>query len=412
MTRWQPAPRTEAAVALHAAAEADRLADPDRYRLDPDLLVAHALGDAPADALGDDDWREGLEVFTRSARDDARLDALGTAMAAATAVGRLRARRSIARWYDEHPARVGARPVAPVFVIGGWRTGTTFLQRMLAAAPGLRGLRPWELGAPWKAAGADAATRERMTASAQASHDRLHALNPELQRVHDSGADLPEECVLALGTSMRNWGFLSTMRLSGYADWLAGQSMAVEYERYASVLAMLDDRDGRRFLCKAPAHTAELDHLLAEFPDATVVHLHRDVVETVASGSSLFAVFRSTYSDEVDPVDVGDFQLRTTERWFDRAMAARDRAEAAGVGTFVDVAYRDLIADPLAVARRVHEDADLEWDAATERALRDHLDGSRGHAHGPHRYTAEEFGLDPDVVRERLSAYRRRFGVS
>ena len=239
MSTWHPPSRTAAAREVYDAAEADRRANPDRYRIDPDLIVATALRGAPEADLGDDDWRPGLEVFATSARDDAGLNALGAAMAAATAVGRLRARLAMRRWFDEHPDSVGARPVAPVFVIGGWRTGTTLLQRLLDASPGLRGLRPWELGAPWRAARADDETRARLASGAQAAHDRLHLLNPDLQRVHDSGADLPEECVLALGTSMRNWGFLSTMRLSRYAEWLAGEDLSGEYARYSEMLGQI-----------------------------------------------------------------------------------------------------------------------------------------------------------------------------
>ncbi|MEZ5376019.1 MAG: sulfotransferase [Acidimicrobiales bacterium] len=381
-------------------------------RLDVDELAGRALGEAPVASLGPDDWQEALEVFVRSVNDDARLHRRGMAMAGATAVGRLRARMAIDRWYEHHPARVGARPEAPIFIIGGWRTGTTFLQRLLAASPTLRALHPWELGAPWKAAGADEQTRAQLIAAAQVGHDRLHELSPQLQVVHDSGADLPEECVLALGTTMRNWGFLSTMRLTGYADWLTGQDFGPEYEAYARVLAMLDDRDGRRFVLKAPAHTAELMSLIEAFPDATVVHLHRDVVETVASGSSLFAVFRSIYSDEVDPIDVGDFQARTTLLWFERAMAARDECERRGVGRFVDVAYTDFVADPLATARAVHEAADLGWNTTIEQALRERLDERATKPHGRHEYTPEQFGLDADEIRRRFSSYTQRFGVN
>ena len=84
--RWQPAPRTEQARAAHAAAEADRAARPHRYRLDPDHLAAAAVR-APDDAARfAPGWRAGLEAYLGSAREDGRLNALGTAMVAATAM--------------------------------------------------------------------------------------------------------------------------------------------------------------------------------------------------------------------------------------------------------------------------------------------------------------------------------------
>lgn len=411
MSGWRPPERSAEARAVHAAAEAERAAHPERDRLDPEALAERALGEATDDEIGGDDWREGLDVFVASARDDARLNALGLRMAAATAIGRLRARVATRRWLAEHPECAGRRARAPVFIVGGWRTGTTFLQRMLAAAPPLRALLPHELGAPWKAAGASDEERARLLHGAQAAHDRLHLLNGRLQRVHDSGATLPEECVLALGTTLRNWGFLSTMRLEGYARWLAGQDLSGEYAAYADVLAMLDEDDGRRFLLKAPAHTAELPRLLGAFPDAVVVHLHRDVTETVASGASLFAVFRSTYSDDVDPIDVGAFQTWQTQLWLDRAMAFRDACAADGRGRFVDVLYTDLVRDPIATARRIFAASDLAWTDDVEAALRGYTAANARHRHGPHRYAPADFGLDRDDLRGRFAAYRARFGV-
>jgi hypothetical protein len=399
---WQPPERTAQAQAIYAAAEADRAQHPHKYALDPDALLAAALGDRSVAALGSDDWRDALATFAASAREDAELNALGLRMAAGSAIGRLRARLNIRDWFDRHPERLGARPEAPIFIIGGWRTGTTFLQRMLGCVPALRALYPWELAAPWKAAGITGDARTRLRASAQAAHDHLHLLNSRLQQVHDSGAHLPEECVLALGTTLRNWGFLSTMRLTRYAGWLESQDFSGEYRNYAGVLGMLDALDGRRFVLKAPAHTAELPHVLEAFPDATIVHLHRDVVDTVASGASLFAVFRSTYCDTVDASEVGAFQAHQTHLWFERARRFREACERTGRGHFVDVAYPDLVSDPMATVRAILDAAAIPWSDGLERELERYLADNRQHRLGTHQYSAEAFGLDAGELRERF----------
>lgn len=409
---WQPPQRSAEALAIYAAAEEDRLRHPDRYELDPQALVAAALGDATPDSLGPDDWSDALSVFVTSAREDAQLNAVGLRMAAGSATGRLRARQRILEWFGQHPGHGVHPPPAPIFIIGGWRTGTTFLQRLLGTLPALRALHPWELASPWKAAGASGDARIRLQTAAQRAHDQLHRLNSRLQQVHDSGADLPEECVLALGTTLRNWGFLSTMRLSGYARWLETQDFSAEYRTYARVLGMLDAHDGRRFVLKAPAHTAELQHVLRTFPDATIVHLHRDVVQTVASGASLFAVFRATYSDSVDPADVGSFQADQTHLWFERARVFREQCEQTGRGNFVDVAYDDLVRDPGSVVRSIFSAARIPWNQEPEREIGRYLAANRQHRHGRHQYSAEEFGLNATALRERFAAYRERFGVS
>ena len=66
--------------------------------------------------------------------------------------------------------------------------------------------------------------------------------------------------------------FSSTTRLESYTAWLAGERFGGAYRRYREMLQALDD--GRRFVLKAPAHSAELASLVEVFPDACVVHLH------------------------------------------------------------------------------------------------------------------------------------------
>lgn len=408
---WTPPARSAEALALYAAAEADRRARPERYSLEPDAVLARALGDEGEGALGVGDWRAGLERYLGSAAEDGRLNALGTRMAGEAAAGRLRARRAMERHLAEHP-EVRSRPLpAPIVITGGWRTGTTFLFRMLAADSRLRAPLPAELAAPWRFASLEGEAREAALDAAAPAHALLHRLNPELAVVHDSGARLPEECVLAMGTDFRNWGFPSTTRLDGYAAWLAGEPFAGAYRRYREMLQTLECGDGRRLLLKAPAHCAELGSLLGAFPGACVVHLHRDIVETIASGASLFAVFRSTYSDAVDPVDVGRFQAEQTALWLDRALAARDDAGVACGGRFVDLDYRELLADPIAAARRIYEAAGLELTPQVADAFERHRAANRQHARGRHRYDAAQFGLDAGALRERFARYEERFGL-
>lgn len=407
MTTWIPTPRTPTALQLYAAAETDRTANPARYKLGVeaiDTVVDRATaGSEPAELDEHTESRAGLEHYLGSADEDGRLNALGARMAQATAVANLRARAAIRRYLSDHPAIADRRLAAPIVIVGGWRTGTTYLFRLLATDARLRAPLPAELTAPWRMAGLDPAERERRIDASAASHDILHLLNPTMASVHDSGPRLPEECVLAMGTTLRNWGFSTTTRLDGYAAWLAEQSFAIEYAHHRRILQILDARDERRWLLKAPAHTAELDHLAATYPGACIVHLHRDIVEMVTSGASLFATYRSTYSDHVDGTDVGRFQIDQTELWLRRALSFRASQRVKTV-TLVDVQYNDFVANPEAVLQRIYTAADLE-PPDTAAMLQHYHDSHPRQDRGAHRYRPEEFGINPSALRERMAFY-------
>ncbi|MGV0811030.1 sulfotransferase [Mycolicibacterium boenickei] len=406
MTGWVAPARTAEAQQAYAAAEQDRTARPDRYRLGADavdIVVDRATRGAGADVLGDpQQWRPGLQQYLASAEEDGRLNALGAITAQKTAAGRLAARVAIARYLHEHPAIEDRPLVPPIIITGGWRTGTTFLFRLLDRDPRLRAPLPAELGAPWRLPGdLDRDERDRRLEAAAAGRYLLHMLNPTMAAVHDSGPRLPEECVLGMGTTLRNWGFTATTRLDGYASWLAGQSFAAEYAQHRRMLQILDAGDGRRWVLKAPAHTAELSHVIATYPGACVVQLHRDIVETVASGASLFATYRSTYSDHVDGADVGRFQADQTELWLRRAVAAR--ASASPV-TWLDIQYNDLVTVPEATLRRIYAAVQMEPPDVAGMLAAHHRAQPRD-GKGKHRYRPEEFGLDPGELRERMRFY-------
>ena len=128
-------------------------------------------------------------------------------------------------------------------------------------------------------------------------------------------------------------------------------------------------------------------------------------METIASGASLFAVFRSTYSDEVDPVEVGQYQLDQTALWLDRAMACRENPPESADPVFLDLAYKDLVRDPLAAAKRIFNAFDIEWTGEVAESFETYMVNHPKNKHGKHRYTPEQFGLDPEEIRERLKRY-------
>jgi hypothetical protein len=393
---WHAPVRTPTAVAIYEAAEKERAERPERYRLNAEAVIEKAGRRCGVpDPLFAAGWQAGLETFLRSADQEGRLNAVGIRMVLQMATGRLIAGAKIAHYRREHPEVVATQLSPPIVIVGGWRTGTTFLFRLLGSDPRLHAPLPAELVAPWSSA-----ERRAGPETTGAASQLLHTLNPDMAFVHPSGPTLPEECVLGMGTDLHNWGFTSMLRLPAYSKWLADQDFGESYSRYREALQLLTSGDGRRFVLKAPAHTGELRHLVKAFPGAVVVQLHRDIVETLTSGSSLFAVYRSTYSDDVDPVDVGHQQIDQSELWLRRAMDFRASA-AAGGATFVDLDYRELVASPAAALAVVYRAADMDPPVDLKRFVEAY------HAEHPtdrtrHRYTPADFGIDENALRERF----------
>lgn len=406
--QWIPAPRSDMARMLYQQAETARRFD----RISVEQVMAVAQKKSGLQDFGSLDFLPRLEVLVDSINNEARLNALGLASTGlGMPVDMLRARLELVAAQKAQPSIFTAAIVRPIFIVGGSRTGTTLLQRLLANDPRLRTPLLWEMSSPRTCALGSDEAREQLRNRVDTGQKMLHILNPAMQSVHWSEADGPEECVLMMGTDLRNHALMSCMNVPAYNALLAQEDFTESYQRHRLQLQLLNHcNPPQRWLLKAPYHLPALEALARAYPDACIIHTHRDVVDAVTSTCSLYSVFRSTFSDLVDPFTVGRQQLSLLGDWFNGTVVARQRLAGSNV-RFLDVHYAELMADPLQMAERILTFAGLEPEVAGRTAMTDWLAHNRQGKHGGHRYEPGQFGLDAGEIRERMTPYRNAFAV-
>jgi hypothetical protein len=159
---------------------------------------------------------------------------------------------------------------------------------------------------------------------------------------------------------------------------------------------------------KMPGHLDHLDALLAVYPDARIVHLHRDPLTALASDCSLWEQISIANGQSVDRKQIGARLRRRLVRSIERGMAARHLLDTHQV---VDVHYRALVDDPVATVRAIHRHFALTFtDEHEERivATQRRMAAQRG---GPHRYALSDYGLDAAEVSADFARYQRTFAL-
>jgi hypothetical protein len=221
-------------------------------------------------------------------------------------------------------------------------------------------------------------------------------------------AHAPEEDVLLLDTSFVSPSADATLRVPTYSAWLQDVDQRPAYRYFRRLIQLLLWQREGRWLGKTPHHLENLDALLEVFPDARIIHTHRDPVRVVASFCSMIAHGRALFSDRVDPREVGAQLGAKAVRAVTRAMEVRNRV---GAGAFLDVTYPDLVADPLGEIRRITDFVGLSPEPASERAMREWIAANPQNKHGVHRYRLDDFGLDRLRLEKDFEPYRSRFGI-
>lgn len=370
-----------------------------RDTLEPDALIEEACRVTGHTDLGDPSHRPALDALLRSCTEDANLHFIGRRhmreLVVRALITRLRLVDAVRRAPD-------ATPISPPLLLCGLpRSGTTFLHRLLAEADGTRALRLWELMDPLPGNGPD--TRR---ADVDARMARLRRFAPaNLDAQHVMRADLPDECGHLLKPT-----FLSSLYwmapVTGYLAWYPHHDARPAYRDYRRLLGLLQSDPSHRYVLKDPFHAMNLPALFAAIPDARVVQTHRAPAEVVPSLHKLALTTQAVLSDGVDPARIVEANTAWLETVATRSVDDRARLPEDRV---LDIDYRDLIADPVGTARRVHTHFGLPWDDALQARLTTFVAENGQRRHGDNPYAAEDFGQTAAGIDARFEAYRARF---
>jgi hypothetical protein len=166
----------------------------------------------------------------------------------------------------------------------------------------------------------------------------------------------------------------------------------------------------QQWLLKSPAHLSMLPALFAEYPDARVIHTHRDPTKFVGSVANLMCTLRFMRSDSVDVAQQGQVALGTFKYLLELGMQLR-KAGALPERQIVDSQYLDLMSDPVANLQRIYERLGLAWPSEHGERVRTYLREKPKAKFGAHTFKYEELGLDVNVVREQYAPYVAHYGI-
>jgi hypothetical protein len=249
----------------------------------------------------------------------------------------------------------------PVFIVGHWRSGTTFLHNLMSQDPGfcyptlVDVLRPYdfypnpfEFISRWFLLRAVPPIRPM---------DEIR-LDP----------DLPQEEELALATmgapSFFNCLYFPKHMKKVFADEVLFATPDDEYVQawrdalgyYLAKLAALNPQ--RRLLLKNPAHSTRIPHLRAMFPGAKFIHIHRHPSAVFHSTRKLYhSMLRQCALQEYESADIDDLILFSYPEVMHRLL---DGLAALPPGHLSVVRYDELAADAVGTVGRVYRELEID----------------------------------------------------
>ncbi len=381
-------------------------------QFDADALVQQAIDQTGFSDFGWMPYREGLEAlletYDRNVQDPA-----GRQRCRDRVLNLLATRLRCENAFATIPEILEQEVVAPVFITGLPRSGTSALLNLMERAPEFRAVLQWEVQFPdpWRGS-----KPEQEDPRYQPLKEALAAnANSEFSKIHFVDADTPEECVLlhAFGLHGVHLGF--EVMLEPYRSWLLAQDLEPLYRYQKQQLQMLSWRNpGKQWLLKAPAHMSSIKIIHKVFPNARFVWCHRDPQKVVPSINSMNSAIIKMYMGDSSHLDAGKMGRKVMD-WYAMSLekGLTERAELPEE-LFIDCSQQEFVDQPLKLVERICKQFDLSLSEEGRASLQAHIDANPKGKHGKHEYNLKEFGLSKELIDKRFVFYTadKRFPIS
>ncbi len=378
--------------------------------LEEESLIKTAMRKTRLADFGNPSFRGRMKLLTGAIETEAGLHPFGRFMVRQNLVRFLVNRLKIEEDLKKHPEILEIPMEDPVIVVGLQRTGTTMMHRMIAAdTDNFRFLASWEAISPALPQGKGGGPDDPRLKMALIAQRALKYMAPDFFAIHPVEARGTEEDCLLFDFDFWSTVPEATMRVPAFSRWLEEQDHTEAYRYYKKILQYLYWQNPRgRWILKTPQHMEHFDEIFTVFPNARIIHTHRDPSRVVASFCSMVSHAYGVFSDRVDPVEIGRHWSRKALKMVTHAMDIRDRA---GSGNFIDIHYADLMKDPVSVVRRVYGFLGIPFTGENAKRIELWSRENPQNKHGRHSYHLEDFGLSKNEIARSFEAYRKRFNI-
>jgi hypothetical protein len=404
-----------------------------RINLNADEMIRSARKATGLNDLGKDFEMEPLRRLIQSVNEEANLHPVGRFITRERFINLLNIRLRAEFFFRRFPG-ILEQPLYPAWIIVGLqRTGTTKLQRLLAADPDHRVIPSWEVINPVpidlklyeeQLKKSSASSHQSSVIGNQSIETRLYPdpgdkrvrfaktsvsavkhMSPGFFAIHPLEYDQPEEDILLLDVSFLSTTPEAMMNVPSYAGWLEITDQSPAYAYAVKLLKFLQwIKPAKRWVLKTPHHLEFPDLIEKYFGEVHFLWPHRRIYESVPSFLSMVTYNQMIFSDDVDEQRVARHWVRKTGYMLQKALDYRMNKN--NQEKFSDIYYQDLILDSIKELGKIYN---MNGGLTPDLKIR-FEQHEREHPHrkyGIHNYSLTDFGLTEADIDKHTANYQK-----
>lgn len=285
----------------------------------------------------------------------------------------------------------------PIFVLGHWRSGTSFLQYLVCQDPQFGYLSKFQSVFPELFLESEETIKPLIEKVSNYLETTDHLRDISVNWDWDSPGELDIATTTMMTETTPHWGHVFPQNYRSYFDkYLYLRSTAGEersewlrnYDHFIKKLSIKND--GRQIVIKSPGNTARVRYLLEMYPDAKFIYIHRNPVDVFYSNRKLWNVLLDNISlQKMGSDELDEAILKTYERVMTCYFTDRDLIPK---GNLAELTFESFVADPLTEMETVYETLALPGFETAKPEIRAFLDSQSSSGSSSYAY-------DPDIIR-------------
>jgi len=354
--------------------------------------------------LGEDDFKEPLTILLEDYLKESNLNRLGSTTFENGIREKLNARAKLLEFIRTQDT---TQPSTPIFISGLPRSGTTSLFNVMYCYDGFRSPLTWELF--------------EMTPLAPSKFQRTYkklktelrlalfkVLVPNLMNIHPMKSSHPEECQLITALDFKSISFAYSARVPNYQQFIAHCDFSSAFVWHKRFLQAMETTTKPSFwLLKDPCHIQHIEEILAVYPDAKFVFIHRNPIDIIGSISSLAFHLRSAFSKNINTAELGRESLSFWGEASQKFLASKNLISESNM---IDISFNDFTKDPSGIAEKIFAKFNIRLNDENKARMASYTT-QKTRSSQKHNYNLNDFDLNDKEVDQVFESYREAFNL-
>lgn len=300
-----------------------------------------------------------------------------------------------------------AKASAPIFIVGHWRSGTTFLYELLCHSQQFAYVSPFATGLPWEFLTLGALLRPALTRALPA--DRF------IDGIKVTPSS-PQEDEIALA-NMQPLSFYHGLYFPSHLQHHFNRGVffdactSAEVARWQDSAALFFrklqlEAPAKPLLIKNPVYTARVAMLRQMYPGAKFIHIYRNPYVVFQSMGNFYRKLLSQLA--LQPFEEVPTDALTLESYPRMMQSLLEDVADLPAQQYAELRFEDFEQDPLAHVERIYQQLELEGFDAVRDRFTQYLEVNRRYRKNQYRFPPE----DNRRVYDHWSAFIDRWGYT